>query len=119
VVTDLVLRGLEAGVVRTRTRGTERRRFLYKDDCAEALQRAFDGSEAEADVAGPEWVRIADLAARIGALLGVPVELGDEAGQEALIDPVRPVPGWSPRTTLDDGLRRILDEARAYRRVAR
>jgi nucleoside-diphosphate-sugar epimerase len=115
VVTDLVRSGLEQQVVRTQTTGAERRRLLYKDDCAEALVTLFDGPGAEADIAGPEWVSIADLARRIAALLGVPAELGSATGQEVLVEPSRPLPGWRPRTSLEEGLRQIVAEARRFR----
>ena len=52
VVTDLVLSGLQNGEIRLRTTGRERRRLLYKQDCAEALSRLFDANHKEATSRG-------------------------------------------------------------------
>lgn len=112
VVTDLVLGGLRSGVVQLRTDGCERRRLLYQTDCAEALLALFDGPEMEADICGPTWHTMMEVAERIGRLLGVPAEAGSSSGSEVIIDPRHPVSGWRPRISLDEGLALVIAEAK-------
>jgi nucleoside-diphosphate-sugar epimerase len=114
VVTDLVLSALQGGEIRLRTTGKERRRLLYKQDCAEALILLFGGGLVEGDIAGPEWLTVLDLAREIAALLDVPVHPGSGTAQEVMIDPGEPPPGWRPRTPLREGLQQVIEEARAF-----
>jgi nucleoside-diphosphate-sugar epimerase len=114
VVTDLVLSGLTEGRVRCRTTGRERRRFLYKTDCAEALVALFDGPDMRGDIAGEDWVAIRDLGAEIGRQLGVEPEWGQAEGSEVMVDPERPPRGWRPRVSLAEGIARVIEEARAF-----
>jgi len=114
VVTDLVLSGLRGGPVRTMTTGEERRRFLYKTDCVAALIRLFDSDLRTAEIAGPEWVRVRDLAGEVARLLNVGTEAGALRGSEAMVDPTELLPGWEPRVPLEEGLALVIEEARAY-----
>jgi nucleoside-diphosphate-sugar epimerase len=114
VVTDLVLSGLRGGPVRTMTTGEERRRFLYKTDCVEALIRLFDSELQTAEIAGPEWTRIRDVAGEVARQLNVGVEAGALKGSEAPVDPTELLPGWEPRVSLGEGLGLVIEEARAY-----
>jgi nucleoside-diphosphate-sugar epimerase len=114
VVTDLVLSGLRGGPVRTLTTGGERRRFLYKTDCVEALIRLFDSELQTAEIAGPEWVKIRDVAEEVARQLNTEVEAGTLRGSEAPVDPTEPLPGWEPRISLRDGLALVIAEARAF-----
>ncbi|HZI20724.1 MAG TPA: NAD(P)-dependent oxidoreductase [Pyrinomonadaceae bacterium] len=113
VVTDLVLSGLR-GRVRMMTTGEERRRFLYKTDCVEALVGLFDSDLQTAEIAGPEWLRIRDVAEEVARQLNVGVEAGAARGSEAPVDPTEPLPGWAPRVPLEEGLRLVIEEARAH-----
>jgi nucleoside-diphosphate-sugar epimerase len=112
VVTDLVLTGLR-GRVRLLTTGEERRRFLYKEDCVAALVGLFDSGLRTAEIAGPEWVAIREVAEEVGRLLGVEVEAGTLKGSEVPVDPTELLPGWEPRVGLREGLSRVIEEARA------
>lgn len=112
VVTDHILSGLTRGRVTCLTNGEERRRLLYKSDCALALLTLFDSSLDAADIAGPEWVSIRSLAEEVARQLDVPVELGSHPGDEVLIDPQRLVPGWVPVVPLAQGIATVIEEAR-------
>jgi nucleoside-diphosphate-sugar epimerase len=114
VVPDLVLSGLTEGRVRCRTRGTERRRLLYKTDCVEALITLFDGPQKEAHIAGEEWVSIREVASEVARSLNVRIELGDTEGSEVVVDPQKPLSGWAPRVSLAEGVGRVIAEAREY-----
>lgn len=114
VVTDLVLSGLTRGHVTCMTNGLERRRFIYKTDCVDALIKLFDGEQRSAEVAGPEWVTIRQVGEEIARQLGVEFQAGSAAGSEVMIDPKELLPNWQPRVTLNEGIARVIADARAY-----
>lgn len=114
VITDLVLAALRDGVIRCRTEGHERRRFIYQTDCVEALVRLFDSSLTEADIAGDRWLTIRQVAEEISRQTGTEAEFGAVLGEELIVEPTRLLPGWSPQVSLCDGVSRVLEAARAY-----
>lgn len=114
VVTDLVLSGLTRGHVSCMTNGLERRRFIYKTDCVDALIKLFDGEQRSAEVAGPEWVTIRQVGEEIARQLGVEFQAGSTAGSEVMIDPKELLPNWQPRVNLSEGIARVIADARAY-----
>lgn len=113
VVTDLVLSGLR-GRVRCMTNGEEKRLFLYKSDCVAALINLFDSPLQTAEIAGPKWLKISEVAAEIARQLGVAVELGNATGSEVPIDPTELLPHWSPTVSLSEGIAAVIADARAY-----
>lgn len=114
VITDLVLSGLTRGRVSCMTNGLERRRFIYKSDCVDALIKLFDSSQQSAEIAGPEWVTIRQVGEEIARQLSVEFEAGTASGSEVMIDPQALLPDWQPRVTLSDGIARVIADARAY-----
>jgi nucleoside-diphosphate-sugar epimerase len=114
VITDLVLSGLTKNKIVCLTTGLERRKFVYKTDCAAALIRLADGSEQLAEIAGPEWVTIRQVAEEIGRQLGVEVEPGALEGSEVMIDPEHVLSGWEPKVALSEGISRVINDARVY-----
>jgi nucleoside-diphosphate-sugar epimerase len=114
VITDLVLSGLTRGEVTCMTDGQERRRFVYKTDCVDALIKLFDGSRQFAEVAGAEWVSIRQVGEEIARQLSVEFKAGSATGSEVLIDPKELLPEWQPRVTLKDGIARVIADAGAY-----
>ncbi len=113
VITDMVLSGFK-GTVRCLTDGAERRRFLYKSDCVEALIKLFDGPNQSAEIAASEWVTIRDVGREIARQLDVDTEFGEMKGSECLIDPQDVLPDWQPKVTLPEGIAAVIGEARAY-----
>lgn len=114
VVAHLVRSGLASGLVSCQTDGRERRRLLFDADCADALICLFDGSQQEADIAGPEWISIADLVQAVARVTAVPFRLGELHGSECMLDPTSPPEGWRSRTTLEAGLSQVVVEARRW-----
>ena len=113
VVTDLVLSGLH-GRVKCMTSGEEKRLFLYKSDCVEALLALFDGPLQTAEIAGGAWLKIREVAEEIASQLNVEVELGNVKGSEVPIDPTELLPNWQPRVSLSEGLARVIANARQF-----
>ncbi|HEU0251870.1 MAG TPA: NAD(P)-dependent oxidoreductase [Pyrinomonadaceae bacterium] len=114
VVTDLVLSGLRRREVTCMTDGLERRRFVYKTDCVDALIKLFDGPKQFAEVAGPEWVTIRQVGEEIARQLSVEFKPGSATGSEVMVDPKELLPDWQPRVTLKEGIARVIADARAY-----
>jgi len=114
VVTDMVLAGLTRRRVECLTDGAERRRFVYKDDCAAALIALFDSTAQTADIAGSEWLTIRQVAEEIAQQLGVETRFGTARGAEVIIDPENRLPDWQPAVSLSAGIARVIAEARAY-----
>ena len=114
VVTDLVLSGLTRGRVTCMTSGAERRRFIYKSDCTDALIELSEGSQQSAEIAGPEWVTIREVGEEIARQLSVEFEPGTTSGSEVMIDPKELLPDWQPRVNLSDGIARVIADAREY-----
>jgi|SRR5438552_2662938 len=114
VVPDLVLSGLRDRVVSLQTAGGERRRLLYKTDCAAALIAFFEDPTATADIAGERWVSVRNVAEVVARQTSAPLVYGSAQGEEVLIDPGKPLPGWRPGVPLEEGIARVIEEARAF-----
>jgi nucleoside-diphosphate-sugar epimerase len=114
VITDLVISGLTGGVVRMMTTGQERRRFIYKSDCARLLRQFFDGSLPATDIAGDRWIRIDELAREVATQLDCRFEPGELTGEEFLVDPGSPLPTGSLQVPLPAGVALVIAEARQY-----
>jgi nucleoside-diphosphate-sugar epimerase len=113
VITDLVLSGLR-GRVKCMTSGAEKRLFLYKTDCVAALETLFDSPLQTAEIAGPKWLQISEVAAEIAHQLGVETELGQVKGSEVPIDPTELLPNWRPTVSFSEGISRVIADARGY-----
>jgi nucleoside-diphosphate-sugar epimerase len=113
VITDLVLSGLR-GRVKCMTNGEEMRLFLYKTDCVVALLTLFDGPLQSAEIAGPQWLKIREVAEEIARQLDVKTELGEAKGSEVPINPRELLPNWLPKVSLAEGIAGVISDARAY-----
>lgn len=114
VVTDLVLSALTTGTIKCLTNGEEHRRFIYKTDCAAGLLELFDGPQQTADISGPTWLSIRQVAEEIGRQLNVKVQLGESVGSELIADPVNVLPDWQPRVSFPEGIANVISDARSY-----
>ncbi len=117
VITDLVLSGLR-GRVTCMTSGEEKRLFLYKTDCVAALIQLFDGPLQTAEIAGPEWLKIREVAEEVARQLKVEVAVGQQKGSEVPIDPKELLPDWRPQVDLTSGIAKVIADAREYLRGA-
>jgi nucleoside-diphosphate-sugar epimerase len=100
------------------TNGDERRRFIYKTDCVDALMKLFDGTQQSAEIAGEEWVTIRQVGEEVARQLSVKFEPGRAPGSEVMIDPRELLPNWQPRVNLKEGIGRVIADARAHLRTA-
>ncbi|MGE3949416.1 MAG: NAD-dependent epimerase/dehydratase family protein [Blastocatellales bacterium] len=114
VITDLVISGLTQGVVRTMTTGEERRRFIYKSDCARNLIEFFDGDLRKIDIAGDRWIKIRELASEVASQLNVDMATGALPGEEVMIDPDVTASNHNNRIPIPEGVRLVIEDARRY-----
>jgi nucleoside-diphosphate-sugar epimerase len=115
LVPDLVFSGLDTGVVACATTGAERRRLLYKTDCVAALLELADRPAGAADVAGPAWLTVREVAETVAARLGVDARFGEAAGSEVMVEPdLSTLPGWRPRVPLEEGIDAVIADARRF-----
>jgi nucleoside-diphosphate-sugar epimerase len=114
VVTDMVLAALTKGHIACMTNGEEKRRFIYKTDCARALIRLFDSDLPTADISGGKWLSIRQVAEEIARQLDASISFGNFKGSEILVDPVNILPDWKPEISFSEGIALVIDDARAY-----
>ena len=114
VVTDLVLSGLCTKTVNVLTTGAERRRFIYKSDCARMLKSFFDSNLRSVDIAGDSWITISDLASEIGRQLNKPMSVGSLIGDELLVDPKPSILIHTEAISLQCGIQKVIEDAIKY-----
>jgi nucleoside-diphosphate-sugar epimerase len=105
---------LTSNHVTCQTNGRERRRFIYKSDCVEALIALADSSQQTAEIAGAEWVTIGQVAEEIARQTNAEIALGQRDGSEIMIDPELLLPNWQPKVNLSEGIAKVIRDARAY-----
>ena len=114
VICDFVWQALTSGEIRMMTTGEEMRQFVYMEDAHEALERAISLrlSQGPYDVTSFEWVSILDVANAIASETDAKVIPGEIQGRTP-ITPIRgKVPGWSPKTSLEKGIRQVVELTR-------
>lgn len=113
VVSDFVFQALTSGEIRMMTTGEERRQFIHVEDASAAFHTAIaEKLPGIYDVASFEWIRVREIADVIGSLTGARVIPGSAVGSTPITPMQGRVPGWLPRVTLEDGLRRLVDDTR-------
>ena len=120
IIPEIIARALQGRPIRM-TKGMQTREFNYVDDLADGFVRLLTtpGIDGELFNLGcGEEVSMRDLATRILALLGNPVEVDFGALPERPTEiprmyadsaKARRVLGWQPRTSLEEGLTRTID----------
>jgi UDP-glucose 4-epimerase len=103
--------------------GTETRSFCYVDDIVEGILTMYEkgGHREVYHIGSDEEISIRDLAARIGKIVGVDLDIrpgeiqsGGTPRRCADIGKMRAL-GWSPAVGLDDGLERTVAWYREHR----
>jgi GDP-L-fucose synthase len=114
---------LNGGPVEIWGTGTPRREFLFVDDAADAMVFVMEryGEEKILNVGQGEDVSIAELAQRVAKIAGYAGEFKyltdrpDGMPLKALEGSRLAAMGWAPKTSLDEGLRRTLEQFRGGR----
>lgn len=116
VITDFIEMA-RRGRIDMKTDGTERRQFLYVNDCCKCLQIIMDDycviPEIKLDVTSFKWNTIREVSEMISVECGCPVYPGigkDDIQRNALIEPSKEIlQYWEPETDLNAGILNIIN----------
>jgi len=114
VIPDLVMMALRERAICLQTTGQERRQFIFDADCTDALVQFRKANSDSADITAPPWVTIEQVANEIGRQLNVPVSRGKTIGYDRIVNPEKPRIGWLPEITLEEGISRVISEAKQF-----
>jgi len=118
VITDFVLKARDSGVINMLTDGTEKRQFLYSEDCCEALYAVCSNyteidRDAEIHITTHEWSSILEVANEVSNSFPakiVPGESKDNIQRGKINEPDPYILNfWKPKTSLSDGIRRVCE----------
>ena len=124
VITDFIKKGFETGTIDMMTDGTEKREFLYAEDCCEALETvmreySYFTSDDELHITSGVSTSILEIAQQIQLYFGgaekevkiVPASSKDEVQKDArnVSDPyIRK--WWKPKTSITLGIGKVFEE---------
>ena len=126
VITDFIRKGFETGKIDMLTDGTEKREFLYAEDCCEALEKVMEeyetlDSDDNLHITSFDSTTILDIANIIRQLFLsdrkivqlIPSESKDEVQKDARneADPYI-LKLWKPKTSIRDGIKKVFEEMR-------
>lgn len=114
VIPDLVIQAITQKQISLMTTGEEERQFIYMEDCAANLLRMRYSNEMEVDLTNGDWVKIKDLAAIVAEKLDAALVLGDIKGYNKKLDPIKTPSFLECTVSLDEGLAKIIEQARQY-----
>ena len=121
VITDFIRKGFETGKIEMLTDGTEKREFLYAEDCCEALEKVMEeyetlDSDDNLHITSFHSATILEIANIIRQLFLsnhkiitlIPSEAKDEVQKDARneADPYI-LKLWKPKTSIRDGIKKV------------
>ena len=121
VITDFIRKGFETGKIEMMTDGTEKREFLYAEDCCEALEKVMEeyetlDSDDNLHITSFHSTTILEIANIIRQLFLsdhkiitlIPSEAKDEVQKDARneADPYI-LKFWKPKTSIRDGIKKV------------
>ena len=124
VITDFIRKGFETGKIEMMTDGTEKREFLYAEDCCEALEKVMEeyetlDSDDNLHITSFHSTTILEIANIIRQLFLsdhkiitlIPSEAKDEVQKDARneADP-HILKLWKPKTSIRDGIKKVFKE---------
>ena len=123
VITDFIRKGFETGVIDMMTDGTEKREFLYAEDCCEALETimgCYDkfNSDDELHITTGISTSILGIAQKIQSLfkgIGKEVQITPSSSKDEVQKDARNIPDpyirqwWQPKTNIEDGIAKVFE----------
>ena len=123
VITDFIRKGFETGVIDMMTDGTEKREFLYAEDCCEALETimgCYDqfNSDDELHITTGISTSILGIAQKIQSLfkgIGKEVKIIPSSSKDEVQKDARNIPDpyirkwWQPKTSIEDGIAKVFE----------
>ena len=124
VITDFIRKGFETGKIDMLTDGTEKREFLYAEDCCEALEKVMEeyetlDSDDNLHITSFDSTTILDIANIIRQLFLsdrkivqlIPSESKDEVQKDARNEADSYILKlWKPKTSIRDGIKKVFEE---------
>ena len=108
VVSDFMVQAIKTGKIKMMTTGKERRQFIYIDDVCAALHYGITaGLQGVYDITSFEWIQVMDVAKLISEITGAEVIPGDMVGSTPITPIMGKMPGWLPKVSLEEGLKRM------------
>jgi len=116
VVSDFVHQAITTGEIHMLTTGDEKRQFVHIDDVCHALHQALSMKlDGVYDITSFEWVAVREVADIIGKQAGAKVFPGTKIGTTPITPMQGKVPGWNAVMTLEEGLRRMVQQMRSVK----
>ena len=123
VITDFIRKGFETGKIDMLTDGTEKREFLYAEDCCEALEKVMEeyetlDSDDNLHITSFDSTTILDIANIIRQLFLsdhkiitlIPSEAKDEVQKDARNEADSYILKlWKPKTSIRDGIKKVFE----------
>ena len=123
VITDFIRKGFETGVIDMMTDGTEKREFLYAEDCCEALETIMDcyvqfNSDDELHITTGISTSILGIAQKIQSLfkgIGKEVQITPSSSKDEVQKDARNIPDpyirqwWQPKTSIEEGIAKVFE----------
>lgn len=117
VISDFIYQSLKTKKITMMTNGAEWRQFTHITDLSNAFYMALHSTELRRtvyDASSYEWVQIIDIANMIADFTGAEVSPGTKTGHDPAASSNRGrIPGWLPTIELREGIRAMVDEAKA------
>jgi nucleoside-diphosphate-sugar epimerase len=113
VIADFIYQAIKTGEIKMMTTGEERRQFIHVHDTCEAWYQALEQNLKRIhDVTSFEWIQVVEVAKMIGKLTGAKVIPGEKVGSTPLTPIKGKIPGWSPKISLEEGLQKMIEDAK-------
>ena len=123
VITDFIRKGFETGTIDMMTDGTEKRDFLYAEDCCEALETVMDQysnftSDTDLHITTGVYTSILEIAQNIQSLfkeIGKEVEVSPSPSKDEVQKDARNIPDpyirkwWEPKTSITLGIGKVFE----------
>ena len=123
VITDFIRKGFETGVIDMMTDGTEKREFLYAEDCCEALETIMGwydqfNSDDELHITTGISTSILGIAQKIQSLfkgIGKEVQITPSSSKDEVQKDARNIPDpyirqwWQPKTSIEEGIAKVFE----------
>jgi nucleoside-diphosphate-sugar epimerase len=111
VISDLLHQAITKGEINMLTNGNELRKFIHLDDTCSAYLKIIEILGGNVfDVSTDTFISILDVALIISKLTGAKVIKGSSEGRNMIQSEVSKLPGWTPRITLEQGIKKMIDE---------
>jgi len=114
VVGDFVHQAITTGTIHMMSTGEEKRQFIHINDVCEGIHYVLENNlNTEVyDLTSFEWSTVRDIADIIGKYTNAKIIPGIQKGSVRSITVIKgKPPGWTPRVTLEAGLKMMVREA--------